>query len=232
MVNVFHNIGSGETQISSSNGTMVIPLPPFSINNMGYYDISDLNVTTQIEDSRGSLISTSTTFVSSIPATAMVKNAHNITINVKDLPAKDLTYLFFNDSVLNVNTFIALKFNYVIPLQVSTEGTTPWGAPLNNFSIGKISYRFHNLTCYKVVIPVSFENHSSFSVDGAIRFEVYNVRNDCVGFGTTDVHVSPYTSFKCQKELTVRSDPKEIAELRIYFDTSMFSFGPQVVHIG
>jgi len=227
-MNVFPNVHFGQPQFFSSNGVVVMSLP-FSINNTGYYDISELNITTHIMDHKGASISTSTTLVPLIPRGNSAEEKHNVSINVNDITQRGLDYLLFNDSVFNVSMFIALKFAYIIPLQVSTKGTMPWGAPLYNFSIGKISYGLYNLTHYKVVIPLSFENHSFFSLNGTIRFEVYNGENERLGYGTTSVNVPPNTGCKELVEVIVRGDPREITEVRVYLDTSLFSFGPVVI---
>lgn len=226
--NVFPNISFGQPQFLSSNGVVIMSFP-FFINNTGYYDISELNITTHVMDYKGAAISTSTTLVPSIPRGSSVEETHNVSINVNNITQRGLSYLLFNDSFFNVSMFIALKFAYLVPIQVSTKGTMPWGAPLYNFSIGEISYNLYNLTHCKVVIPLSFENHSFLSLNGTIRFEVYNGENERLGSGTASVNVPSYTGYKDLVEVIVRGDPREITEVRVYLDTSLFSFGPVVM---
>ena len=231
MNNVFQNIGFGEAKFSSTNKSLVLSLP-FSINNTGYYDISDLNVTTQVSDSNGLSLSTSTTLVPLIPTGGAVRRAHNITLDIEDTSTKDLSYLLFNDSNLDLTAFIALKFAYAIPLQISTKGTIPWGAPLSNFSIGAISYSFYNVTHFTVLLPVSFENHSPLEVNGKIRFEAYDAKNNSVGSGTSEVSVPPHNSFNGQVKAIVRGEPRGVVEVHVYVDTSLFSYGPLVMRFG
>jgi len=228
VMNVFPNVSFGEPRFLSSNGVVVMSLP-FSINNTGYYDISELNITTYVMDHKGAEISTSTTLVRSIPQGSSIDESHNVSIKVNDMIERGLSYLLFNDSVFNMSMLIALKFAHIIPIQVSTEGTMPWGAPLYNFFIGEISYNLYNLTHYKVVIPLSFENHSFFSLNGTILFEVYNGQNERLGSGVTSVNVPSNTRCKDLVEVIVRGDPREITEARVYLDTSLFSFGPVVM---
>ncbi len=216
----------GEPGVSSSNGTATVSLP-FAFNNTGFYDISELNVTTCIRDYNGTLISTSTTFVSLIPHGSNVEEAHNISISLDEIVSKNLTYLFFNNGNFSVEIFAGLKFAYIFPFQISINTTMPWGAPLNNFSIGEISFDYED---QKVTIPLSFKNDSPFDVSCNIHFDIYNYENDLVDSRMTDL--PPVKSGGShEEELELPVDPSTLGErgrIHFLFETSIFSFEKEI----
>lgn len=225
-------IGFGESQVFLSDGTVIISIPLF-INNTGLYDLSELNITADVMDYNESLLSTSTTFMPLIPRGSNVETTHNITISLDDITSKAQTYLF-NDTKFNVDMSAKLNFAHAIPFQVSTNMTMPWGAPLYNFSIGQISYDFYNLTHQRIIVPLSFENHSPyFSVDGTIQVELYNSRGEVVGSETLSLDVPSHSRYEGQVELIVdASKLTESGEVHFFFETSGFSFGPLVMPYG
>ncbi|MBE0512347.1 hypothetical protein IBX38_04780 [Candidatus Bathyarchaeota archaeon] len=225
-------MGFGQPQAFLSSGFMVISVPLF-VNNTGLYDLSELNMTVAVMDYNESLLSTSTTFVPSIPRGSSIETAHNVSVNLDDITSKLLNYLF-NDTVFNLDMSLKINFAHSIPFEVSTNMTMPWGAPLYNFSIGQISYNFLNLTHQEAIIPISFENHSPyFSVDGFMQVEIYNDNDELLGFSVSDLNVPSHSSYDSQVEIVV--DVSKITgsgEVRFYFETSAFSFGPVVMSYG
>jgi hypothetical protein len=225
-------IGFGEFQVFVSDETVVISIP-LSTNNTGLYDLSELNITAVVMDYNGSLLSTSTTFVPLVPRGSNVETAHNISISLDDILSMAQTYLF-NDTVFNVNMSAKLIFAHAIPFQVSMNMTMPWGAPLYNFSVGQISYDFHNLTHQTIIVPISFENHSPyFGVNGTMQVEIYNSRGEVAGFETLSMDVPPQSRYDGQVELIVDiSKLTPSGEVHFFFETSVFSFGPVVIPYG
>ena len=215
-------IGFGETQFFLSNDNVVLSLP-FFINNTGYYDISELNVTTRVTDYNGTLLALSETFVPLVASGSNIETAHNISIDLSDM-SMEYAEIFFNDSSFGLDAFIALNFANVIPVQVSINMTIPWGAPLSNLSIGEIFVLPDNRT---VVIPVSFENHSYFDIAGTMQLEVYNDVDELVTSGQTsldvpssygyDEQVEAYSSLEDASKLT------ESGKVHFVFETSMFT---------
>jgi len=222
----------GEPQVSFSNGFLVISFP-FSINNTGFYDLSELNITMNVMDYNGSLVATSSTFVPLIPRDSHVKTTHNASMNLDDIISKAQIYLF-NDTIFNLNMSMKLIFAHAIPFQGSMNTTIPWGAPLYNFSIEEISYVYHNLTHQGVIISLSFENHSPyFSVDGTMRVEIFNSRGESVGSETLSMGVPPRSKYDGQVELVAdASKLTPSGEVHFFFETSAFSFGPVVMPYG
>jgi len=216
-------ISFGEPETSFSDGIILLSTPLF-INNTGFYEITNLNITAYVED-RNKTVSTSTTVVPIIPPEKNIQKTHNITLNLKNL-TKELPYLAFNDSVFNIHTFVALRFASVIPIQMSTNATMPWGAPLYNFSIGEISLNYAKKI---VTVPLSFENHAFFSVNGTMRLEVYNSKNERID--TAEVMIEVFSGSKFEDFVKISVDPSKLTregEIHVFFETSMLSVGPIV----
>jgi len=225
-------MGFGQPQISVSSGFVLISVPLF-VNNTGFYDLSELNMTADVTDFNGSLLSSSSTFVALIPRNSSVDTAHNISINLDDATSQ-LQFYLFNDTIFNMNLSLKVKFARTVPFQASMNTTIPWGAPLYNFSIGQISYNYLNFTHQEVLIPISFENHSPyFGVDGFMRVEIYNDNDELLGFGASGLNVPSHSSYDGQVGMVVEvSKITGRGEVHFYFETSAFSIGPLVMPYG
>jgi len=213
-------IDFGETQFFPSSKGVVLSVP-FSINNTGYYDISELNVTTRVTDDNGTLLALSETLVPLIASGSSIERAHNTSIDLSDIMAMDYTELFFNDSSFGFDAFVSLNFAYAIPVQMSINMSVPWGAPLSNLSIGEISVPDNNT----VVIPVSFENHSYFDMVGTMQLEVYNDMDEPVASGQTNLNVSSHSGYNEQVEmhLSLGDTLPESGEIHFVFESPMFT---------
>lgn len=222
----------GEPEVSSSNGTATVSLP-FSFNNTGLYDISELSITTNVRDHFGTVISTSSTPEPlTIAAGISTTITHNISISIDDIISKNLTYLFFNfpfnETAFNVEVSVRLRFAHIFFFQMSTNVTNvpiPWGAPLNNFSLGEVSF-YRNET--KIVVPLSFENESPyFDIGGILNFSIYNYENEFVDSGTTSLPLVK-SRRSCENfplQLSVDfSKLKERGKIHFVFETSILSF--------
>ena len=223
LANLGVGVGQSRAFLSSEGLTISLSL---LINNTGYYDISELNLTTCVTDCNGTLVSASTTYVPSISRGTNVEQAHNISISLNEFVTKNLTYLFFNDSVLNVDTFIILKFAQTIYFQTSTNTTMPWGAPLYNFSVKEISC---NLTNRTLTVPIGFENHSPFDINGTIRLDVYDDKNEQISYEEITVSATPHSRHEEQIEIPVNlSRRTKSGQVHLFIETAMFSLGPIV----
>ena len=225
-------MGFGQPQAFFSSGFLVISVPLF-VNNTGLYDLSELNMTVAVMDHNESRLSTSATFVSSIPRGSSIETAHNVSVSLDDITSKLLNYLF-NDTVFNLDMSLKLNFAHSIPFKVSKNMTMPWGAPLYNFSIGQVSYNFLNFTHQELVAPISFENHSPyFSVDGFMRVEIYNDNGELLGFSVSGLNVPSHSGYNGQMETIVDiSKVTGSGEGHFFFETSAFNIGPVVMPYG
>jgi len=223
----------GKPEVSLHNGTTTVSLS-FPFNNTGFYDISELSVTTRITDYNGTLISLSSTPEPlTIAAGNSVMMRHNISMSLDDMISKNLTYLFFNfsfnETAFNVEGSARLKFAHIFPFQISINGTMPWGAPLNNFSIGEVT---SDLINQKMIIPLSFENESPyFDVGGILNFSIYNYENEFVDSRTISLPLvrSRKSCVDFPLELPVDfSKLKERGRIHFFFETSIFSFEKEI----
>jgi hypothetical protein len=217
-------VGFGEVEFFPSINGVVLSLP-FFINNTGYYDISELNISTRIIDSNGTLLKLSQTFVPLVSRGSNVEAAHNISIESDDIMER--IELVFNDSSFVFDTSITLNFANIVPVQMSMNMTMPWGAPFSNVSVGEISRLPFNATHDRVVVPLSFENHSFFDVTGTMNFEIYNDVEELVTSGETSLDVQSESTYDEQVDmylsLTDASRLTESGKVRLIFETSMFT---------
>lgn len=218
-------IGFAEPKTTVSNGTMTLSIP-FNISNGGFYDISNLSLTTQVKAASGVSVSNSSTFIPLISKGKNVTAAHNLSLSLSDMLSKGLKNLLFNDSNLSVDMVLSLEFTRAISLQISSNSSMPWGAPLYNLTLGQPIIDGLN-----VAIPINFENHSFSSLNGTITLELFNDSNQRVGAGTTPINVPPGSIYSTSVRVLFSGDPRYIREARLRFDTSIFSYGPVVLPI-
>jgi len=210
----------GEPQTRTHNGTATLSLP-LHINNVGFYDVSNLNLTTSISDSSGAFISYSSTFVQLIPRGGDSSLAHNITLDGNSMNSSELSHLLFADDNLTVDTTVTLDYAKVIPFALGTNLRMPWGAPLSNLTLGNVSMNGTSAT-----VPFSFENHSFFELNGTMRLEIIDNLDHVVGQGTVNILALPQSDYSDSLTVAVSGVP---ATARLYFQTSVFSYGPVVI---
>ena len=221
------NVETGELQMFPSSKGIIFSLP-FSINNGGYYEIADLNLTTRVTDTNGTVFDQTVTFVPSIPQGTYINESHTITIDLDTIMSMDLAPLLLNDSSFNLEIFVELNFARVVPAQVSTNITIPWGAPLADFSIGDITVSSHNITHNEASIPVNFENHAILDMQGRLKLEVYNDSDEYVMSGEKVITAPSQQTFADRiiaypriEESTRLTDTGRVL---IVFETPMFNF--------
>jgi len=213
----------GPYAMTAYNGTVTASLP-FYIDNGGFYDISNLNLTTRIKDNRGTPISDSSTFVQLIPRGSNASVTHNMSMSISQMTTENLSYLLFNDSTFYVD--IALKLNYAnaVPFKISTNSTMPWGAPLSNLTLDR-----PNPTPMGAIVPLSFENHSFFELNGTMRLEIVDNTDHVVGQTVAVLNVQPQSSYGPGVYVSISGDPRNIRKARLTFQTTVFSYGPMVI---
>ena len=180
-------VNVGEAQMLPSSKGILFSLP-FSINNTGYYEIADLNLTTRATDPDGALLDLTETVVSSIPHGSNVNATHTIAIDLDDILSMDHASLLLEDSDFNVEIFAGLNFARAVPVQLSMNTTIPWGAPFAQFSLGGISVSAHNLTHTKASIQVSFENHAILDIAGTLKLQFYDDAQELIASGMSIIN--------------------------------------------
>jgi hypothetical protein len=218
----------GEPQIGLTADNKILFSLPIIIDNRGYYNIGCFNVTTEILDREGFMITRASTFIPVIEKDRQVMTTHNVTIDFNDLQNSQ-DYLL-NDTELEVREMVGLKLAEVIPVQASTNVSMPWGAPLYNFTLGKIEYAGFNGTHMTVTVPISFENHASFDLTGSIQIRMYNSTNTLVSEGQTTIETPQHAAYSGHIEFTVPAiGITENRYFEVYFLTPLFEFGPLVI---
>ncbi len=219
-------IGFGGGQPYASNGVLVLPTL-FFVNNTGYYDISEVNLTTYVRDYGGTLISRSMTLVELVARGNMVEGVHNVSLSWTDVVSKNLTYLT-RDSELRMDMSIGFRYAYAFSFQLTIPNMSrmPWGAPLYNLSVGEVFYHF-NGTHHLLDIPFGFENHSFINATGIIQFEVYNSQGEYLGSEAMHVNALPGSRYKDRIKVVI-SEETVTGYVHIYFET----FGPVVKTFG
>jgi hypothetical protein len=224
VMNVGVNIGEAQ-MLPTSNGIKFSM--PFSINNNGYYEIADLNLTTRVTDPDGAVLDLTETLVDSIAQGETVNASHTIAVNLDDILSMDHLTLMLNDSNFTVEIFAGLSFARAVPVQLSTNVSLPWGAPFADFSVGELSVSPHNSSYIEAAIPVSFENHAIIDIIGTLRMEVYSNSDQRIASGVTDIDVASNQNFGDSILLYARpQDAAKLAgsgKLHILFETPLFT---------
>ena len=200
---------------------------PFSIINDGYYEITDLNITTRVTDTAGTLIDLTKTIIPSIPKNTSVDSSHTIEIEIDNILSIDHLNLLLNDSEFDVEIFAGLNFAGAVPVQLSLNTTIPWGAPFAQFTLGEINISPHNNTHVQATIPVSFENHAVLDTYGTLKLEVYDGSQNIISAGVTSISVPSEQIFSDSISLFVTQENalklSNTESYHIIFETPMFS---------
>jgi len=224
------NIGDPQMSVKTDN-ELVFSLP-VSITNRGFYNIGAFSIKTQVLDKEGFILTQASTLIPVIRKNNEVIINHNMTANVTELLQRCQNYLF-NDTELSIYAALGLRIAEMIPVEASANFSMLWGAPLYNFSLGEIQYSVHNSTHVRVVVPISFENHSFFDIVGSIHMQMYNNTDVLIGEGEARIEAwsnMPYDGFI---ELFVQIiGVTETGRFEVYFLTSIFEYGPLVIPYG
>jgi hypothetical protein len=201
-------INLGEVQMLPSSKGIIFSLP-FSITNNGYYELTDLNLTTRVTDPDGTVLDLTETFVLSIPQGTNVNASHTIPIDLDTIMSMDHVSLLLNDSSFNVEIFAGLNFARAVPVQLSANVTMPWGAPFAYFSVGTI------------------ENHAILDITGTLKLEFYNNSDEQIVSGMAVISVPSQQSYS--DRILVYTKQQDISKLtgsgnmHVIFETPMFT---------
>ncbi|PVX27203.1 MAG: hypothetical protein CW716_03545 [Candidatus Bathyarchaeum sp.] len=224
VLNVGVNIGEAQMLPTSSGIKFSLP---FSINNDGYYEIADLNLTTRVTDPDGAVLDLTETFVESVPQGETVNASHTIEVALDEILSMDHLTLMLNDSNFTVEIFAGLSFARAVPVELSTNVSLPWGAPFADFQIGELSVSQHNSSHIEAAIPVSFENHAIIDITGTLKMEVYSSSDEHITSGVTNINVASQQNFGDSILLYAR--PQDASKLtgsgrvHILFETHLFT---------
>jgi len=218
----------GEPSAAASGSTLTASLP-IVLYNGGFYDISQLNITTQVRDNRGATIARSSTLVPLVSASANVTIAHSMSLSIEQVPTNSLSHLLFNDSELEIDAAVKLVYARIFPFEISLNSSMPWGAPFANLTLGSISVTPLNLTHIRVRVPLSFENHSFFAPSGTLQLEIVDRTNHVVGGGSAVIDAPSNSPFDTDVEIVATGDSADFRASRLYFQTPFYNYSPLVM---
>lgn len=230
------NFNIGEPQYSTTaDNNMLLSLPLY-IDNQGFTSLKAFNLTTVFFDQQGVEVSRASTFVPMIPQGQNTTILHNATLNMAKLAENNEDYLF-SDSNLNVAVTAGLNFAELLPVQLSANFTFPVGAPLYDFTLGQPRCNSLNRTSALVTVPMSFENHATFNVNGIVRANLFDRNGTLLGGSQTSLDVPSGSSYMGKLDFAVPISAASQTSLasghvEVTFLTTTFEHGPVVMPYG
>lgn len=228
---VDRGIGFGEFdyEILENSFSIIIPI---SINNTGYFDFTDFQVNTSISDAEGNLIADGSINIPSAERGSIIVGYQNITLDLNDISAKNLTYLLLNESELILSGSVKFQYAHAYSFQIDVPETPMhWSPPLYGLEVAPL---FYNYTDLKLHVQIHFENRSPMHIDGTMSFDIYNDEAAFVGSGSSEISVPPYSIYEgvVKVEVDDLTLLTEKGQIHIYFEKGEVSFGPVVTTYG
>jgi hypothetical protein len=213
------------------NGDLLISLP-ITIVNRGYTNLEAFRVLTQLMGSDGAVIARGSTSVPVVRRDTSVVTAHSVSVDFDSLLNRDENYLF-SDTVLTLNATVGMTLAQLVPVEARGNFTMPWGAPLYNFAVGVPAFAPEEAVSMVVSVPISFENHAFFDLDGDVRLLMFNSSGGPIAEGETVLDVSQGAAYDGNVELVfTASDLTSSGRFEVYVHTALFDYGPLVVPYG
>jgi hypothetical protein len=230
------NFGVGEPQFTSTSNQDLMLTLPLHIDNRGYYSLRNFNLTTAFSDAEGVEISKASTFLAAIPNGENVTILHNVTLSMGSIAERANQYLF-DDGNLTCTVTAKLNFADILPTQLATNVTFPWGAPFYNFQVEHPNLRAVDLTHLLATVPLSFENHAAFDLTGNISAKLLDEHDGLLSESQTAINVPKYSSYNGNLKFIIpvtaaASTSTLSGHLEVYFFTLMFEYGPVVIPYG
>ena len=184
----------GEFQSRFSNNTIVLSIP-ITVNNTGYYDMTDFNITTMLSDINGTTIITNSTLIEKIEKGSAESRSHNLSLTLTNI-LSNMTYLLFDDTEFKIDFSVGFRCAYAVSLQLDVMNTSmPWGAPLHGLTLPGVRLSGFNGTHLTLEVSLEFENRSFFDIAGNLNLRVYNESGGYIGSGKGTVNVSSHSGF-------------------------------------
>ena len=227
------DMGEPEFMVNSE-GQLNLNLP-LIIDNGGYYSLREFHIATIFSNQDGLEISRANTLIPVIPSGEITRIDHNIPLDIDEIYQNDENYLFEDDEI-QVSLTIGVNFAEVLPSQISTNFTFPWGAPFSNFNLHQPSLNMFNITHSRLSVPLSFDNHAFYDVIGSIDVELYDDQINLISTNQELVNTPQQTSFNSEIELFIPNsssfDSIQNGHFEVNFSTLMFDYGPLVIPYG
>jgi len=220
------SLGEPHTSITDDN-ELLFSFPVYVVNT-GYYNLAQLNVSTEIFNQSGVGIAQGSTVIPLIRAGETTNATHNMKLNLTDLSENNQDLLFY-DSELIVHLMVNMKAAEVVPVQASYNSSIQWGAPLYNLKVGTAQPATFNATHALVTIPISFENHAFFDLTGTVQVSIYSNTNTRLTTVESSIQTPQHSQYAENMELYVPLTASNGARLDVFFVTPLFSLGPLVI---
>lgn len=183
-------IALGDLQASYSENGLVFSMP-ITVNNTGYYDMTELNVSTNLRDLDGAALASSSTEIREIKTGISESTLHNLSLSVKDI-LSNTTYLLFSDTELRLDLSIAFRYAYAFSFHVNLGNMSmPWGAPLYGLNLREAEPPSFNGTHLLMDITLDVENHSFLDMAADLDLRIYDQMGRHIGSGTALLHAPP-----------------------------------------
>ena len=223
-------IGFGEFQFEWDGEEMRLSFP-FLVNNTGRFPISDVILTTNISDHKGTRITGGEAVLPHVPEGCVGSETQTLRLSMTDMISDELRHLLLQDGQLTADTAIRFTYAHLVSFKMQLPNMSfPWGAPLHNLSVGKpTGLASFNATHYRVDLPLSFENHAPLTIV-AVHLRLLNDQRESLASKTTMVNVRPMEGFEDSLEVFIEGgDLQRLTErgsVQLHFQTPEFSFGP------
>jgi len=217
----------GEFQSHFSNNTFVLSIP-ITVNNTGYYDITDFNTTTTLKGFNETVLITNSTFIEKIETGSAESRLHNLSIRLIDI-LSNMTYLLFNDTELKIDLSVGFTYAYALSFHLAVMNTSmPWRAPLYGFALTEVRLSGFNGTHVILDIFLELENRSYFDIIGNLHFELYNEVGGYIGSGMRPINVSSHSSFSDTLTITIEiENPSNYTgkgSVEVYFELPIVAY--------
>jgi len=229
------NFNAGEPTLGATeDGSLTLTFPLY-IDNQGYYGLKAFNITTTVYGDQGNEVTKTSTFVPTIFKGQTTTILHNVTLNIKQL-AESNPQLLLNDSNLKARVAAGFDFAKLMPVQLSTNFTFPWGAPFHNLVLEQPQYSVVSRSNVRVIVPLSFENHATFDIAGDVLAGIYDGNGALLTESQTSLSVPAGSAFIGELGFTLPVDAAsqivtEGGHVEVFFSSPLFEYGPMVINL-
>ncbi len=229
------NLDVGEPVFNAAaNGELTVTLP-LVVDNKGYHSLKSLNITTAVHGEKGNEVAKTSTFVPIIVKGYKASILHNVTLNVRQL-VEENPQLLLNDGWFGARITTGFNFAEIIPVQLSTNFAVPWGAPFSNLAVGQPQHAIVSPSSSRVTVTVSFENHASFNLTGIVLAKNFDTQGVLLAESQIPLFAQSGSNFAGElcfvMPLDKASSFSESGQVKIFFSTSLFEYGPVVTRHG
>lgn len=229
MKDMQYSLGDLETATTQDNELLLSF--PVSVTNTGYYDLASFNISMKILNASGSEVARGATLIPRVPQGQTVNTTHAMKLNITNLLATNQD-LLFNDSYWSINEVVSMNAAEVVPVIASSNLSLQWGAPLHNLFFGPPTTELYNQSHVRVLIPVSFENHSFFNLTGTVKTRILDDNNSVIGKYQIYFDSPQHSPYKGKLEFYVPTRTASNVRCEALIQTQFFTYGPMVINLG